>query len=242
MKNIIRKIKNKLVVSTIIITAFLGLYSCAMTTFAATTATISPAIVNVSAGQRFSIVISVNPQGGTDYAEKIDLKFPQDMIEVVSFTPAPVWIAMNQSGYDITDNINGIIVKTAGYPSGISSQTSFATVSFLAKKSGIATVSLGENSISFQVSSQGKIVGNVSTITIKPKTSISGQISKTIVASTTSASSTVMVLPQDAGAVESINDLKDISKKYFVTIIILSIIIVSLIAYIAYIKKDQDKI
>ena len=106
-----------------------------------------------------------------------------------------------------------------------------------------------ENSLSFQSNTQSKISGNVSTIAINAKTKIPATVKvKTIDSeeqksdTVTISSSTKIVLPQDASAIDSIDILKNNIEKYIITIIILFIIILCLIFYIAHIKKDQNKI
>ena len=127
---------------------------------ASTTASLAPSSVKVTSGQRFSVAISVNPQGTANYAEKVEIDYPADMLEVSSFTLGNNWMAMTQTGYDSTDNINGILIKTAGYPGGISASTNFGTITFKAKKSGNGNIKIGNSSIAFQASSQSAISGN----------------------------------------------------------------------------------
>src|SRR3989344_7692792 len=108
-----------------IATTILGILFFASPVVAATTASISPNDINVTLGQKFSITISVNPQGTANYAEKLEINYPADILEVKSFTLGSNWIAMAQSGYDSIDNTNGVLIKTAGYPGGLTSLTHF---------------------------------------------------------------------------------------------------------------------
>ena len=76
------------------------------------------------------------------------------MLEVKSFTFAHLWMALVQPGYDSVDNVSGVLVKTAGYPGGLSSSASFGTISFSAKKAGSGVITIGDNSLAFAATSQ----------------------------------------------------------------------------------------
>ncbi|HEY4503966.1 MAG TPA: hypothetical protein VJJ28_02565 [Candidatus Paceibacterota bacterium] len=148
------------------ITAILGILLFSSSALAATTASLAPNSVKVIPGQKFSIAISVNPQGTANYAEKLEITYPADTLEVSSFTLGSNWMAMTQPGYDSTDNANGILIKTAGYPGGISTLTPFGTVTFSAKKAGNGIIKIGGNSVAFQASSQSTISGNSASFAI----------------------------------------------------------------------------
>lgn len=153
-----------------IATTILGILFFASPVVAATTASISPNDINVTLGQKFSITISVNPQGTANYAEKLEINYPADILEVKSFTLGSNWIAMAQSGYDSIDNTNGVLIKTAGYPGGLTSLTHFGTVTFNAKKAGKGVIKIGDKSLAFEANSQSTISGNnVSFSVIAPK-------------------------------------------------------------------------
>jgi len=111
----------------------------------AATLTLSPSSVNVKPGQSFNVVVALDPQGVKGTTIKMELKFPSDLVQVKSFNFASngSWIALAQPGYDLTDNAGGVLIKTAGYPGGVSAPMTFGTVSFLAKKVGSGTISAG---------------------------------------------------------------------------------------------------
>lgn len=144
--------------------AIIGVLMFASPLFAATTVSLSPATINVVPGQKFNVVVTVNPSGTNNYAEKIELNYPKDVLEVNSFTFANTWIPLTQSGYDI--NTDGVLIKTAGYPAGINGSTVFGTVSFTAKKTGTGTIKIGSSSLAFEVSSQTAITGAGSSFTV----------------------------------------------------------------------------
>ena len=126
---------------------------------AATSVSFTPVNVSVRQGQTFTLTIGVNPQGVKNYTAKTELRYPADLLEVKSFTFANGWMALSQSGYDLTDNANGVFIKTAGYPGGVSSAVTFGTVSLLAKKSGNGTITLSSNSFALHANNQNVLAG-----------------------------------------------------------------------------------
>lgn len=103
---------------------------------------LAPQSLNVKAGQTFNVTLSVDPAGATVYTAVVNLKYPADLVEVKGFTQSGSWMTLNQSGYDLVDNTNGVLIKTAGYPKGLSSTATFGVVSFKAKKDGAGTISV----------------------------------------------------------------------------------------------------
>ncbi len=153
--------------------ATLGALVLVMPTLAATAATtvsFSPASIKVAPGKSFNITITISPQGVSNYAEKVVLNYPADTLEVKSFSLGNAWIALTQSGYDLVDNTNGVLVKTAGYPAGISSSVVFGTVTFYAKKAGSGIIKLGDSSMAFEVKNQSAISGEPMSFTITAPT------------------------------------------------------------------------
>ncbi len=146
--------------------ATLGTLVLAIPTLAATTVSLSPASVSVKSGQSFNISVAINPQGTNNYVEKVVLNYPANLLQVNSFTLGSAWMALTQSGYDLIDNTNGVLIKSAGYPAGFSSATIFGTVSFYAKKAGSGTITIGNNSLAFEVNSQSALSGAPVSFTI----------------------------------------------------------------------------
>jgi len=139
--------------------ATLGVIVLAMPAMAATTVSFSPASVNVVSGKSFNVVVAVNPQGASNYTEKIELDYPADLLQVKSFSLGSNWMALSQTGYDLIDNTNGKLIKTAGYPGGISSSATFGTISFYAKKAGSGTIKLGSGSLTLDANNQNVLSG-----------------------------------------------------------------------------------
>ncbi|MCH7552011.1 FeoB-associated Cys-rich membrane protein, partial [Patescibacteria group bacterium] len=94
-----------------------------------------------------------------NYTVKTELRYPADLLEVKLFTFTNSWMPIAQPGYDLIDNTNGTLIKTAGYPGGVSSTVTFGTVSFLAKKSGNGTITLNKNSFALDANNQHVLSG-----------------------------------------------------------------------------------
>jgi len=135
--------KNILIISSFV----LGGMFLAASVFAAATISFSPVDVDVIRGESFDLIMAINPQGVESYTTKVELEYPADLLEVKSFSFGSDWMALSAQGYDLIDNTNGVLIKTAGYPGGLTSAVTFGTVSFLAKKSGSGVVKLGSNSM-----------------------------------------------------------------------------------------------
>lgn len=143
---------------TILLGAF-GIMTIATPVLAATSVSFTPVNVSVRQGQTFNLTIGINPQGVKNYTAKTELHYPADLLEVKSFTFADSWMPLTQLGYDLTDNTNGVFIKTAGYPGGVSSAVTFGTISFLTKKSGNGTIALNSNSFVLDANNQNVLTG-----------------------------------------------------------------------------------
>jgi hypothetical protein len=122
--------------------------------FAATGISFTPTTVSVRQGRVFTLTIGINPQGIKNYTVKTELHYPADLLEVQSFSFAGGWMPLSQSGYDLTDNANGVLIKTGGYGGGTSLPVTFGTVSFVAKKTGNAIIGLSNTSLALDANSQ----------------------------------------------------------------------------------------
>jgi hypothetical protein len=130
-----------------------------MTAFAATTVSLSPVNVSVKEGQTFSMAVSIDPQSVKNYTVKLEMKYPADLVEAKSFSFGSNWMALSQTGYDSIDNVNGVLIKTAGYPGGLASNAFFGTIVFKAKKSGNAAIQIAGNSLALDAGNQNVISG-----------------------------------------------------------------------------------
>lgn len=155
-------------ITTIKIATFLGALMFALPAFAfgSTTASFNPDEISVSLGNEFTVTVSIDSHGTKDFAEKIKINYPADLVEVKSFTQAPVWMSLNQPSYDLIDNTNGILIKSAGYPNGFSTPTAYGTIIFKTLKAGNGKITFNGDSKAFQESTQSEITGNSVVINI----------------------------------------------------------------------------
>jgi len=151
------KYKNETIL--IISSTVLGIAFLTMPVLAATSFSFSPASINTTQGQSFDLAISFDPQGVKNYTVKLELDYPADLLEVKSFSFGNNWMPITQAGYDLIDNINGQLIKTAGYPGGLSSTATFGTISFSAKKDGTGAISVRDNSFAFDATNQNLFSG-----------------------------------------------------------------------------------
>jgi hypothetical protein len=157
----------KRILSTALLTV-LGIATLTAPVSAATTFLLTPATVEYAKSESFTLRIVVDPQGVKNYTVKAELDFPADIVAVKSFTFANDWLPLVRSGYDLTDNTQGILIKTAGYPGGISEPTVFGTVVFSPKNAGSGIIKAGESSIALDAQSKnvlGSLVKAVVVIT-----------------------------------------------------------------------------
>jgi hypothetical protein len=127
---------------------------------AATSVTLSPATVSVKAGQTFTVAVLVDPQSVKNYTVELKLNYPADLLQVQSFTFGSQWTPLNQPGYDLTDNTNGVLIKTAGYPQGFSSNAQFGTITFQAQKTGTGVIALASGTMALNQSNQNLFAGS----------------------------------------------------------------------------------
>jgi len=149
-----------------IILAIIGSFILVAPTSAGTEVYLLPSSIEVGSDKEFNISVSVDPKGIKNYVEKIEIEYPADIIRVEDFTFDDAWIPLKQSGYDMTDNANGLLVRSAGYPEGFSSDVPFGTITFSAKKEGKGTVSIGGNSMAFEIDNQSVISGLPASVVI----------------------------------------------------------------------------
>lgn len=145
--------------SKIICLAIIGLGLCLASSVSAASISFSPSAIGVSKGQTFNVKVSVNPQSVKNYTVKMELTYPSDTLEVVSFTQGGGWMTLSQVGYDKIDNSSGVMIKSAGYPGGLTTETVFGTITFRAKKEGSAKIGLSANSLSLSANSVNLLTG-----------------------------------------------------------------------------------
>ena len=136
---------------------------------AKTDVTLSSTETAVKAGETFNVSISIAPSGETAYTSKVALSYPSDLLRAGTFSFAPDWLALSQPGYDSIDTVNGSIVKTGGYTKGVSSGTTqiFGTMTFTARRSGTAVISVTSGTQIYDSSSKNVYSGTNSSITVE---------------------------------------------------------------------------
>lgn len=132
----------------------LGIVALITPVSAVTTFLFTPTSVEHAKSGSFTLTIIANPQGVKNYTVKAELEYPADIVGVKSFTFANDWLPLVKPGYDLIDNARGVLIKTAGYPGGISGPTVFGTVLFSPKKAGNGTIKVGENSLALDAQSK----------------------------------------------------------------------------------------
>jgi len=142
----------------------LGVLFWVMPTLTSANVLLSPSNIDTAPGEVFNIIISIDPQGIKNYTAKTELEYSADLLEVKSFNFGSNWMVLFQEGYDLIDNEQGLLIKSAGYPGGLSSTAIFGTVSFLSKKAGSGTIAIGDNSFVLDSTNQN-VIGDKSSRT-----------------------------------------------------------------------------
>lgn len=98
---------------------------------------LTTAVNKVSVGQMVNVNLEVEPEGsGAVYTVSANLVYDPAKLEFVSATFGPEWLELNQKELFVTDTINGLIIRTAGYPNGFLGKAGFVNYKFRAKSPG----------------------------------------------------------------------------------------------------------
>ncbi len=163
--------KNKFFIKRfLVLLAALSFGSAGVAFASSASVSFSPESISATAGRTFTVSVILTPNIGQIYTGKIQVKFPADSLEVKSFKLGDGFMSVAQAGYDLADNAGGILLKTGGYPGGLSAPATFGTITFLAKKSGQASITLDAgNSLVLDSSSRNVLTGSASVpVTIAP--------------------------------------------------------------------------
>ncbi len=128
----------------------------------ATTLSFTPTTVSVVAGQTFTTDIFIDAQGATVYTARANVSYPADILEATAFSFESGWIILSQPEYDLIDNTNGLLIKTAGFANGFSDTKKLGTVTFTAKKSGVATINTTDDSLIYDLNGTNTITEQAS--------------------------------------------------------------------------------
>jgi len=161
----------------IIIFGVLGITILATPSLAATTLLFAPANIDIAEGEDFTVRVVANSEGGVkSYTVKLELEYPADLLEIKSFTIADNWIQLNQPEYDLIDNTNGILIKTAGFPGGFSGLTVFGSVSFSDKKAGKGIIKTRKGSFVLDAENQNIFSGPLAQLLVTAAVPLEKQI------------------------------------------------------------------
>ena len=117
-------------------------------------------------GATFSVTVSADSLGEKAYTVRANLSFDPTLLEFVSWSFAPKWLVLSQTGYDTEDNVKGILVKTAGYPGGVTSSTFLGTAVFRTKLAGTATVAAGADSLILDKTNKNLLLGGQGSVRV----------------------------------------------------------------------------
>ena len=146
--------------------SIMGAVVLPLSVLAATDFSFSPISIDVEPGDDFTVTISVEPEQAV-YTVKLELDFPAELLEVKSFAFEQGWIPLSQNEYNLVDNENGILIKTAGYPGGLASALEFGTISFLAKEAGEGAISISNNSFALDLENQNILNEELAQLVLK---------------------------------------------------------------------------
>lgn len=168
------------------ITSALGIFALlAPLSALAASVSLSPTTVSVHAGDTFSVSVTADPASTKLYSVRANVSFDPSLVQVTNFSFASTWISISQPGYDSTDNVNGTLIKAAGYPGGFTSATKLGTITFKALKTGTAMINSTNSSLLLDAMSKNQISGT------QGSTSVSITSAPTIPVKTTPKSTTV---------------------------------------------------
>lgn len=94
-------------------------------------------IAELEVGQVVTVNLNVEPEANSPvFTVSANLVYDPGKLEFVSSTMYEEWLEIKQKENYITDTINGLLVRTGGFPSGILGTTKFVTYKFKAKEAG----------------------------------------------------------------------------------------------------------
>jgi len=108
--------------------------------FAASAASFDLAAPDLAVGESAQITLSITSSEESVYTAEAIVSFDETVLDVNNVSVANGWMQLSQPGYDSISN--GRIVKTAGRPGGVTSQTPFLTftVTRLTSATGVITI------------------------------------------------------------------------------------------------------
>ncbi len=152
---------------TKIISSFVLLFVFAIPASAfAASISLAPTSFSVKPGQTFTVSVTALPVGTKVYTVRANISFDPSVLSVTKFTFTPKWMPLSQPGYYTTDNTKGILVRTGGYPGGITSPTVMGTATFTAKKVGVAQITAGSKSLVLDANGKNTLSGTQGSVKV----------------------------------------------------------------------------
>ncbi len=115
-------------------------------------------------GDTFRTDIVISPAEKI-YTAKAQVSYPVELLKVESFTFNSNWMPISQSGYDTIDNNTGLLIKTAGYPGGISTEVVLGTATFRVLNSGETIIKFTSESLVLNAGN-ANVAGSLSTLNL----------------------------------------------------------------------------
>jgi hypothetical protein len=134
----------------------------------------------INAGDTFRITVMVNPLGSKVFTAKASVSYPADLVRVTSFTFNDAWMPLSQPGFSEINNGTGSLIKTGGYPGGLSSSIALGTITFASVKEGSVSIKVNDNSVVLDMESANTLSEKgVATLTILPARAVVTIVKKT---------------------------------------------------------------
>lgn len=135
--------------------------------------TLSPGSLELEKGNQYKINLNLSPGEDKVFTVKCDIMFPPELLEVTAFDLASGWMQLPTQGYDLVDNEEGRLIKSGGYPAGISENVLFGTVEFRAKKSAAGKIIIGGESFALDETNENILSPAQYTVNLTEKASTS---------------------------------------------------------------------
>lgn len=123
--------------------------------------TLTPATITVTQGSAFTVTVAVDAGDAKMTAAKVQVSYPEGLLDAVSFTPAASWVTLSQPGFDQIGQ--GTVTKTAGFPKGFFGSKTFGTITFRAMQAGSATITTTSGSLVYNEAGQNALTSGDST-------------------------------------------------------------------------------
>jgi hypothetical protein len=126
-------------------------------------------------GERVIITISYTANSSSPvFTASGDVKYDTTALDETGVSFGSSWLPVGKPPYEVTEP--GHILRTAGYPAGLSSTDRFITISFTAKKPGVTNINLtggmalGQEDSDYGVSPRSFSINVIGDDPVKPKT------------------------------------------------------------------------